>query len=164
MRAREALPCPAPSPRQAFYGRKLSARQLLLGGAVAPPPAAASLYSALDGLLEHAGTMAGPQFLTRSSRAASEPGLGLHPAGHALPAATAVLPQAAGGDSSEDDWEPEEPTAPALPRVRWGRHDGEPSTSRAAADVANGLPWGGGSSAVASPTYDEASPWGNLFD
>lgn len=40
---------------QAFYGRKVTARQLLISGAVPPPPAATALYSALDALLEHAG-------------------------------------------------------------------------------------------------------------
>lgn len=35
-----------------FYGRALTAKQLLLEGAVVPPTAARTLYSALDALMD----------------------------------------------------------------------------------------------------------------
>jgi hypothetical protein len=92
---------------QAFYGRKVSARQLLLSGAVPAPPAAAALYAALDSLLEHAGEVTGPQFLSAAYRAGSEPGLHPH-AVHDPPPAVSAPPLPA---TAEDEWEPEEGSA-----------------------------------------------------
>jgi hypothetical protein len=133
------LPCQAP---QQFYGRKVTARQLLISGAVAPPPAAAQLYSALDALLEHAGAAGGPQFLSQASGAASEPSL--HHDGLPLPPPTAMAQAGAApasapplfhaGAGEEDEWEPEGLAQPAAtshhyqpPRQpqpqQWGRHD-----------------------------------------
>ncbi|PRW57440.1 senescence-associated -like [Chlorella sorokiniana] len=89
---------------QAFYGRKVSARQLLLSGAVPAPPAAAALYAALDSLLDHAGEVTGPQFLSAAYRAGSEPGLHPHAVHDPPPAVSAPPPPA----TAEDEWEPEE--------------------------------------------------------
>lgn len=124
-------------PLQAFYGRKVSPRQLLLSGAVPAPPAAAALYAALDALLDHAGQATGPQFLRAACRAASEPGL--HPHAHNPPPAVSAPPLPAEG---EDEWEPEAPPA---------------QRGLAAGDVAGGR-W---------QYAEEDSPpaaWGHLFD
>lgn len=151
------LPCA----RQRFYGRKVTARQLLVSGAVAPPPAAGALYAALDALMAHAAgegspraAAADPQFLQRAS---SEPGL--HPP-PAVGVATAGAAGAAG--NSEDEWEPEEgeepPSAPAYGHSQAGR--GRLSV----ADVAGAAhPW----HASAPAFEEEAQPqsWGfPLFD
>lgn len=127
-----------PNRLQAFYGRKVSARQLLLSGAVPAPPAAAALYSALDALLDHAGEAAGPQFLSAACRAGSEPGLHPH-AMHDPPPAVSAPPLPA---ADEDEWEPEEAS---------------PSRGCGAAGVAGGR-W--------RYEEDEGPPaaWGHLFD
>lgn len=94
-----------PTSPQAFYGRKVSARQLLLSGAVPAPPAAAALYAALDALLDHAGQVTGPQFLSVACWAGSEPGLHPHAVHDPPPAVSAPpLPDTA----DDDEWEPEE--------------------------------------------------------
>lgn len=145
-------PAACPPLLQAFYGRKVSARQLLIAGAVAPPPAAAALYRALDALLAHAGgSAAGAQFLSHTSRVASEPEL--HHQHDLVPAVSAPpLP-----DSDSEEWEPEEdaPSAPSAP-VR------QPWAAQARVAPASHPAW----AASAPAFHDEDTPpaWGSLFD
>ena len=47
-----------------FYGRPLTAKQLLLGDAVPAPAAAATLYAALDALMDWASSLPQRGFLT----------------------------------------------------------------------------------------------------
>lgn len=129
----------------------MSARQLLISGAVPPPPAAAALYAALDALLVHAGeglVPAGTQFL----RAASEPGM------HPPPAVSAAVPPPAVAAVQDDEWEPEDsPTAP----VAYGGPSGRGRLR--VAEVAGAHPWH--SAAPAFEAEEPPSSWGlSLFD
>lgn len=48
----------------AFYGRPLTAQTLLLGDTVAPPAAAATLYAALDAVMDWASSLPRNGFMT----------------------------------------------------------------------------------------------------
>lgn len=171
---------PLPCHRQAFYGRKLTARQLLVSGAVPPPPAAAALYSALDALMEHASeceaAMAGRG---THVRAAPPPAVAIPAAASlsapAYPAAGHSRGHRGHSDSEEDEWEPEEedaaPSAPAAPAPMMflgglGCYQGEASRGRAAPPPpahpqAASVPARG---SLYPRLDDEPPPYGSLFD
>lgn len=114
-----ALVCSRDAVNQAFYGRKVTARQLLLGGAVPPPPAAAALYAALDALMEHAGEAGNPPADSPDQRHAQPPAAAGAAAplggGYGLDSGGGRGGQVASSSGSDDEWEPEEAAASAPP-------------------------------------------------
>lgn len=177
----ECLAAPASRPRpascsQAFYGRKVTARQLLLGGAVPPPPAAAALYAALDALMEHAGEAGGSAAASVRGSTDQQQQRQVHP-----PAAAGAASYPGGGctrdaeyasSGSEDEWEPEEepaasaPPAPAPHASFFGGLGGlfaaEASQGRLATYPP--LPQAAGARSLYPSLDEEPLPYGSLFD
>ncbi|EFN54864.1 hypothetical protein CHLNCDRAFT_35844 [Chlorella variabilis] len=134
---------------QQFYGRKVTARQLLLSGGVPPPPAAAALYATLDELLEQAGGAAPPpQFL--SAAAGEERGEEPPPATAASAPPLLMAHAAAVESEEEEEWEAEE--LPSAPQHQWGRQGGLGESPR------------GRSLYPALVACDDPHPYGSLFD
>lgn len=167
-----ALPlCP-----QAFYGRKVSARQLLLGGSVPPPPAAAALYAALDALMEHAGETGSPRADSFNQLHGQQPavsGTAVYPAGgYGASGGCGQAELHASGSSSDDEWEPEEepavsaPPAPAPHASFFGGLGGGFAAAAPREQLAPypRVPQVAGARSLYPSLEEEALPYGSLFD
>ncbi|KAL4437474.1 hypothetical protein ABPG77_003455 [Micractinium sp. CCAP 211/92] len=171
-----ALVCCRDAVNQAFYGRKVSARQLLLGGAVPPPPAAAALYAALDALMEHAGETGNPRADSFNQLHGQQPavsGTAVYPAGgYGASGGCGQAELHASGSSSDDEWEPEEepavsaPPAPAPHASFFGGLGGGFAAAAPREQLAPypPVPQVAGARSLYPSLEEEALPYGSLFD
>lgn len=148
-----ALLCERAAVNHAFYGRRLSAQQLLAGDAVAPPAGASSFYAALEAFLSAVAAPSEEEEAAAEAQAAAAlASSDLEAGGSALHSCGAAVAAALGVPS---------PPVACAPASQLGGLQGFLRRRAPAAEAA--------CSAPSAPVYhfqqrEEEGPWGTLFD